>query len=565
MSQRVDTEKAPVSATTLLGSASGNARDLPARIDPVLVRRCHRAAEACGILAVLFASLTLLGWAIDAPGLRSIIPGAVSMNPATALGFLLGGGALVLFPGRGRRSTVVALASLAALVGALKLLALAGGPDAGIDRWLFGSRLADDPGEFLNRMAPNTAASLVQVGTAIALLRLRRARTVAQALAFVVVALALVALTGYAYGLDRLYGLPQSIPMAPNTAAGFLALSVGALLADPVHGFVRYFATEGAGGILARRLLPAAIFVPLSAGWARVLGERAGWYAAEFGIALMVVFSAAILVLVVGWTASLLDRFDARRMAAEWERARLNEALETRLDELALVNRELESFTYAVSHDLRSPLRSISGFAQALEEDRGDVLDAIGIDYLGRIRAAAGRMSDLIDGLLDLSRVTRAKIEPEPVDLSRRAIRAVEDLREAEPDRKVELRIEEDLAARGDARLLDVVVSNLLANAWKYTRDEPVARIEFGRLPGEESPGPFFVRDNGAGFDMEFSDRLFGAFQRLHGVDEFEGTGIGLATVQRIVHRHGGRVWAEAEVGRGATFYFTLHERRKSR
>jgi light-regulated signal transduction histidine kinase (bacteriophytochrome) len=229
--------------------------------------------------------------------------------------------------------------------------------------------------------------------------------------------------------------------------------------------------------------------------------------------------------------------------------------------ELEGANRELEAFSYSVSHDLRAPLRTIDGFSQILQEDYENVLDGEGLDYLGRVRAASGNMATLIDDLLDLSRVSRRPLRRESVDLTRLATGIIEDLRAAQPDRNVQFVAGEDIKAYGDVSLLKVALENLLGNAWKFTERKEEARIEFGAdrrpRPGFLAP-VYFVRDNGAGFDQAYSDKLFGAFQRLHGQDEFEGTGIGLATVARIIHRHGGRVWADSEVGEGATFYFTL-------
>ncbi len=227
--------------------------------------------------------------------------------------------------------------------------------------------------------------------------------------------------------------------------------------------------------------------------------------------------------------------------------------------ELEGANRELEAFSYSVSHDLRAPLRTIDGFSQILQEDYEPVLEEEGLDYLGRVRAASAHMAMLIDELLDLSRVSRRPLRREPVDLVSLAKEIIEVLRAAEPERNVEFVAGGDIKAYGDVSLLKVALENLLGNAWKFTEREEEARIEFGvgRRPGLSVP-VYFVRDNGAGFDQAYSDKLFGAFQRLHGQDEFEGTGIGLATVARIIHRHGGRVWAEGQVGEGATFYFTL-------
>jgi light-regulated signal transduction histidine kinase (bacteriophytochrome) len=229
--------------------------------------------------------------------------------------------------------------------------------------------------------------------------------------------------------------------------------------------------------------------------------------------------------------------------------------------ELEATNRELEAFSYSVSHDLRAPLRSIDGFSQILLEDYAEELDEEGKGYLGRVRAASQRMGRLIDDLLGLSRVIRGAMRRKPVDLSSLALEVAEELKEANPERPVEFTAEKGLEVRGDARLLRVALENLIGNAWKFTHIKQKAKIEFGLdevLSREGGVPVYYVKDNGAGFEMAYADKLFGAFQRLHGANEFEGTGIGLATVQRIVHRHGGSIWAEGEVDRGATFYFTL-------
>lgn len=247
---------------------------------------------------------------------------------------------------------------------------------------------------------------------------------------------------------------------------------------------------------------------------------------------------------------------------AEAEIRRLNAELEQRVLErtaqLEAANRELEAFAYSVSHDLRAPLRSIDGFGQALQEDYGSLLDEPGQDYLQRIRASSKRMGLLIDDLLKLSRLTRGELRRQRLDLSAMAARTLEELRAAEPARSVECRIAPKLAAQGDERLVSSVLENLLGNAWKFTARRKAGRIEFGSSKSPAGETVFFVRDNGAGFHMDHADKLFHAFQRLHTVQEFPGNGIGLATVQRIIHRHGGRVWGEGEPEKGATFYFTL-------
>ena len=253
------------------------------------------------------------------------------------------------------------------------------------------------------------------------------------------------------------------------------------------------------------------------------------------------------------------DVTERRRVEAQLQQ--LNNDLELRVSErtaqMEVALRELEAFSYSVSHDLRAPLRAMNGFSRLLEEDYGPVLNAQGFEYLHRIQDASQRMSQLIDDLLNLSRLTRMEMHLEAVDLSQLARSVMEDLRKTNPVRSVEWVIAEGLQVRGDERLLRVVMENLLGNAWKFTERKALARIEFGCQP-KDGQAVYFVRDNGAGFDMAYAAKLFGAFQRLHSPSEFEGSGIGLATVQRIIRRHQGNIWAESRTGEGATFFFTL-------
>ncbi|MGH7629806.1 MAG: sensor histidine kinase [Gemmatimonadales bacterium] len=261
-------------------------------------------------------------------------------------------------------------------------------------------------------------------------------------------------------------------------------------------------------------------------------------------------------------TTELLRRQTERLRASEQAARELAEARAALVDDLEQKNRELETFSYTVSHDLRAPLRRIESFGRALADTQAERLDDEGQRYLSRIRSSSKEMAQLIDDVLYLSRVTRAEVRSHEVDLSALAQAIIGRLREGEPGRIVDVRIRPGLTAVGDGQLLRIALENLLENAWKFSVREPEARIELGvtHLPGETA---YFVRDNGAGFDMSYGDRLFAPFQRLHLSSEFPGTGIGLATVQRIIYRHGGRIWAEGSVGQGATFHFTLGRPRR--
>jgi light-regulated signal transduction histidine kinase (bacteriophytochrome) len=249
-----------------------------------------------------------------------------------------------------------------------------------------------------------------------------------------------------------------------------------------------------------------------------------------------------------------------RKLAVE-EIHRLNSELEQRIADrtvqLTAANQELEAFSYSVSHDLRAPLRSLDGFSKALLEDYAGQLDEQGKQYLTRIQEASRRMGQLINDLLDLSRVTRADFTRQRVDLSALANSITAELKAQSPSRQVEFEIKADMIVHGDENLIKIVLENLLNNACKFTSRREQALIQVGRVE-QDGQWNYFVRDNGAGFDMTYANKLFAAFQRLHSEKEFPGTGIGLATVQRIIRRHGGRVWAEGVVDQGATFYFTI-------
>jgi len=259
---------------------------------------------------------------------------------------------------------------------------------------------------------------------------------------------------------------------------------------------------------------------------------------------------AAVAVVLLCAAFGLLVREVRQRRRAEHDTT-------AALANAEMINQELETFSYSVSHDLRAPLRAIDGFSQALLEDNAERLDDDSKRHLDRLRSASARMSQLIDDLLALSRVARGPVATASVDLAALARASFDELRAGHPDRTLELEIRGEIVARGDARLLRIVFDNLLGNAVKFTGKNAVAHIEIGTTTDCDEPC-YFVKDDGVGFDPKYANKLFGPFQRLHDASEFAGTGIGLATVQRIIRRHGGRVWATSEPGKGAAFLFTL-------
>jgi light-regulated signal transduction histidine kinase (bacteriophytochrome) len=256
---------------------------------------------------------------------------------------------------------------------------------------------------------------------------------------------------------------------------------------------------------------------------------------------------------------NILEDLGDARAEIQMLNAELEARVEERTAELVVANKNLEEFAYSVAHDLRSPLRALSGYSEALTEEYGDRLGETGRLYAERIQASTGQMDALIDDLLLLAQVARAEMDLELVDLSAEVAALAGELQAREPDRRVRFVIRDGVRVTADRSLIRTVVQNLIENAWKFTADRDEATIEFGTTAAEGAEACCYVRDNGAGFDPAFVDKLFHPFQRLHSVTEFPGTGIGLASVRRIIERHGGRAWAEGAVGRGATFYFTLN------
>jgi PAS domain S-box-containing protein len=648
-------------------------------------------AYAAILATTALGTIVLAGWLLNIQMLKRGFVGSTAMQPNAAIGLILCAVALwTLHIQRTQRSLRVfgiVSGALAALLGALTLGEYVLGRDFGIDQLLFNDPQPMPGIAFPGRMSPASALNLLFLAAAILLMNHRWRNGLSEALTIATLFSAGVGIVGHIYRVTAFYQINVYASLALHTALAFVLLALGIILSRPEYKLVTIFANEGPAGLLARRLLPAAIAIPILLGWLALAARRAGIFDVTMGTAIyalanVVVFSALIWLSaqallgvethrvraekalhasesrfralfdtmgeglslneiicdesgkpydmrylevnpaferltglkaadIVGRTSLELFpdtepiwferygraalegksvQFDApfgplgrwfqiqayqtepgrfamiffdisERRLAEEKIKKLNEELEERVAlrtlQLESANRELEAFSYSVSHDLRSPLRSIDGFSQAILEDYQDLLPDEGKQYLSRIRGAAQRMATLIDDMLSLSRVTRVPMRSVPVNLSDLAREVCADLQKNFPDRQVHLTIAPDMLVYGDPNLLKVVLENLLGNAWKFTSRQPRPEIQVGmKIKNEDTI--YFVRDNGAGFDMAYADKLFGAFQRLHAMTDFPGTGVGLATVQRIIHRHGGRIWAEAAVDKGATFFFTL-------
>ncbi|SKA92230.1 PAS domain S-box-containing protein [Prosthecobacter debontii] len=635
-------------------------------------------SPAASGLAILTAGLVLVGWALDIESLKRVFPGLVSMNPLTAIAFLLAAVSLEIQrkSGLGRYNLWAEIpAVIVLIIGGLRLIGYVFDWSWGLDQILFSDKLVNDQSGQDNRMSPNAALGFAFLGTGLALvnLRTRSGFRPAEICGASVLAISLLALLGYLYRVTWLYEFGAFIPMALHTAVLFQVLAVGLLCVRPERGWMAFIISDSPGGSLVRHLFPLLVPVLVVLGWARLAGERHGYFEAEMGTTLYTITTISMVSSLIWWSARSLHRSHKQRIRVEKElegfftvsldmlciaskdgyfkrinpafsqtlgyteeellsrpfvefvhpedlertRAetgqvsggqssdhfenrylckdgswkwlwwkgrnleetgliyatarditeqkeaeekirRLNRMLEERAAQLDATNQELEAFSYSVSHDLRAPLRGIAGFAQALEEHADASLDDTARGYLMRVRRAADRMGNLIDDLLKLSRLTRAEMNLQKVNLSDMAESILTQLKQREPDRQIKWKISPEVTVHADAALMRILLENLLENAWKFTSKKADALIELGAQIGTESEQVCYVRDNGVGFDMRYASKLFGAFQRLHSMVEYPGTGIGLATVQRVVRRHGGRVWADAKLNVGSTFYFVV-------
>ena len=529
-----------------------------AQIDNFLANLLKATSKITAVFVALSGIVILIGWVFDILVLKSVFPGLVTMKVNTAFAFVLIGASLWLLntmppeTDSHRRRIGNACAFIVGLLGLLTLVEYLFHCNLGLDQFLFQESAGAVKTSHLGRMAPNTALNFFLIGLSLLLLDVKpgqRHRS-SQILILIEGFISLLAFTGYVYGAKSFYGIFSYTPMALHTSLLFIIVCLGILFARPRYGLMVIFSSDTTGGILLRRLLPATIGIIFVFGLLRMAGQKAGLYDAAFGASLYFVFNTVVFLILILPVARSLHLMDVEHIRIEDKIKKLNENLQYK-------NQELEAFSYSVSHDLRAPLRAIDGFSRILLEDYLDRLNVEGKRLLDVIRDNTRKMNQLIDDLLSFSRVSRQGIVSSHFNMEELVKSVFAELAPLAAERDVRLEIKPLPTAEGDPQMFRQVLVNLLSNSIKFTGHKKSAIIEVGEKE-EEKENVYYIKDNGAGFDQQYADKLFGIFQRLHRQDEFAGTGVGLAIVQRIIHKHGGRIWAEGRVNEGAIFYFTL-------
>jgi signal transduction histidine kinase len=558
-----------------------------------IVAPLRRLSSICAIGVCTIGAIVLIGWITETELLKRIQPSFVAMNPLTAIAFLIAGLALIFHSSAWAWGKTVSRIGgiLVTFIGAVTALGYITAWNLGIDQLLFQSQLMTPDGEHFNRIAPNTATQFVLSGLAITLLNARTTGTWRphEALALCTMVIGLFAVLGYAFGVSPMYSVGPFIPMALHTALAFLILGVGLLVRYPDSGLISILTSSNMGGMLARRLMPGAIGITLLVSWLRLMGQQANLFDTELGVAMMAVAMVAMLTALIWWSAAALNQMDASRQESEQalrrahddlehivekrteelretnvhlkhevaERTAVQHLLASQAADLKRSNEELEQFAYVASHDLQEPLRMVSSYLQLLERRYKPQLDGDAIEFISFAVDGANRMKQLINDLLQYSRIGRKGAQPMPVDCQTVVSDALGNLSALIKETRAVMECGSLPTVVADPVQLRQLLQNLIGNAVKFRRPgvEPHVQISATR---QEREWVFSVRDNGIGIDSQYNTRIFEVFQRLHTREEYAGTGIGLSICKRIVERHGGRIWVESLLGQGSTFFFTL-------
>ncbi len=377
-----------------------------------------------------------------------------------------------------------------------------------------------------------------------------------QSFILIAISISLFSFAGYIYGATISYSNIVT-PMALNTSIAFIIVCFGILFSRPDQGIMATFTSPLLGGVMARRLLPSTIVILLVIGFIRIVGERLGLYDVATGVAITI-FSAIIILSFLIWkSADSLNQIDLEAIKTKENLEFSNKKLEIQSNQLKDANDELESFAFSISHDLRTPLRAIDGYSRVLLNRYEDKLDDQGKRFLNNVRDNTNRMAHLIDDILALSRAGRTELKKTDVNMESLIKNVFKELKPTTDRREVQLKVNSLPVAYGDLTAMNQILTNLISNSIKFTEHEENPIIEIGGEKGKTET-IYYIKDNGAGFNMKYYNKLFDLFQRLHSQKEFEGTGVGLAIVKRLLYRQGGSIWAEGKVNNGATFFFTL-------
>lgn len=498
-------------------------------------------------LVIGIAIATLLGWVLQLQAMTRLLPGLPAMNPLTASLFFLSACSLYLISIKRQGVPGIILCGLVIILSFMNLVWPLTGLSGAPDEVLFSHRLERDPsGIVTTKMALTTSINFVCIGCSIGLMGFQkvRFRKLSMFLSLPVLALSFSFIVGYLYYVRSFYSMLVSVPMAFHTSLSFILLAVAVLYTRPSVGFMEEFVSKMSGGRIARNVLPWVIALPFVIGILQLLGERLQIFRPETGEAISVICLIMFFLVILWKTARYLNEADKQNISMN--------------SQLKVLNKELESFSYSVSHDLRAPIRSINGYTGWLKEDFGESLGEEGRKILQVIEENGNRIDRQIEALLEFSKLGKKELKLTQVDMNKLALDVVEAVNQG-IEHNSRIAVMDLPPALGDHDLLFLVLQNLVLNAVKYSskKEKPTVEIGCMKVQGRSS---YYVRDNGAGFDMHYHDKLFGVFQRLHKKEEFEGTGAGLAIVNRIITKHGGKIWATSKLEEGATFYFYLHE-----